>query len=129
MVRPVLQEAILEALQYVGPMRNAELAAHTGRSEHVVWEAVFRMRAKGMVHISGWARAAGTKGGRRSAIYAYGSKPDVPEPPADDATARNQRYRKNNAAVLRARGAVRRRKSGAQPKGLGADNIWKGLVR
>ena len=126
-MKPVLQEAILAALNNIGPMTVIELAAHTGRTEGVTREALLRLRTKGMVRIGSWVRVHEFKGGRHAAMWTIGAGEDAVAPPADSSKKRNARYRQRHAATLKAKMTARRRAQGVSP--MPSNNLWKGLVR
>lgn len=110
-MKPVLQQAIIAALENIGPMTMNELATHTGRANHVVYEAVTRLRTKGMVYIADYPLREDGKGGRRAPRYALGFKDDAPEPPQMSHRERNARYRERHRVEINTRLRVRRHSS------------------
>lgn len=118
---PTAMQAIIAALESVGPMTAAEMRLFLNRSYSALYVPLTRLRNRKVVRIASYQAQDG-KGGRRAPVYALGSEPDAIEPPRASVSARNKKYTKRHSAVLAARRRVRR---GTHVEA----NPWQGLVR
>lgn len=101
------QDLIVLTLREEGPMCTRDIALAAGKSYSAISAAIVAMRKRGgLLRISGWKRSTGTRG-REGAIWALGTKPDVPRPTFDP-LERKRTYAKRHRAVIRLRDQVRR---------------------
>jgi hypothetical protein len=115
---PVLMQAIIAALENVGPMTMVELALHRGCGRRTLYDSLRVLRFRRIVHVSAYRPPV--RAGRWPPVYALGNKDDATEPLGVSAEARNKKYRKNSPALV----AAARNKH----RGVKIDHPWKGLM-
>jgi predicted ArsR family transcriptional regulator len=114
-------QAIISALETVGPMSRWELTEYTGRSATGVVEPLQVLRGRNIVHIAKYRRQNGVQG-RSIPLYALGNKPDAIEPPRETRAKVMARYNKKHSATI----ALRKRLQKAAAEGVVA-TPWMGL--
>ena len=113
-----LQDAVLAAMDGVGPVTRADLELMTGLNYNQTLQALRGLRRKRKIYIAKYTRQDG-KGGRCTPHYAIGDKKDVQPPEQVSSLERNAKYRKRHQARINAKNMARR--------GRVYNNPWKGL--
>lgn len=116
MVAPILQQAILKALNDIGPMTSHELALHTGRAHSTVRYSLMPLHKRRQIFVHSWQRPV--QQGKKSRVWAIGPGADVPQPPRDSQAVRDRRSYAKNKALYKQREAAKR----------GELTIWSGLI-
>lgn len=112
-------QAIIAALETIGPMTMKQLQIHLDRSYSSVHRPLTTLRNRGMIRIARWKRQVGV-GGRHAPVYALGSgKPDAKEP-GSDCRGSKLRYYQTHADIINLRAKIKRGTAVASP--------WRGLL-
>lgn len=112
-------EAVLHAVETVGPMSAREIGHLLGRSRASVANSIRDLRANGLIHISAYERQPDGQGGRFILIMAPGNHPDAKYPKRRSKKETDKRYRERHAAAISARRY-------GDHRGLG---VWSGLLK
>ena len=120
--RPIIRDAITQALDSCGPMTTLEIAQLLGLSRYKVHASITRARENypgKFFRVTGYQRQDAIQG-REARIFATGPGPDASRPSFADQSERKSHYYLRN----RARYAIERKRRA----GAATTNPWAGLV-
>lgn len=117
--KPVVRNAVTEALLEMGPMTAVEIAAHLGWPRNRVETTISMARTNypgKFFRVVKYELQVGRQG-RETAVYAAGPGEDVPRPLFGKAHYRlvSQRYHQRNRALRAAQRRARNQKSSTSP--------------
>jgi hypothetical protein len=108
---------VLAALEGLGPLTPAEVAAETGFAPTSIQKMLRRLHAANLARVVTWQRAV--RRGSPTALWGAGPGPSTPRPKPTTPAERNAKYRQRNARLISAR-----RYGERSPYA----NIWGGLM-